>query len=116
MIPACTRASTMPDPDPASNHPADPASDAPSTPAALRYKFVELPVVTDESIERTVNEWVARGWQLEGIRFVVTEASRRPSMAFVSFIREGAPAGAGEGAPEDGPEDIHDRAGDSDPQ
>ncbi len=51
------------------------------------YKFVELSVVTDESIERTVNEWVAQGWQLDGIRFVMTDASRRPAMAFVSFTK-----------------------------
>ena len=54
----------------------------------LQYKFVELSVVTDETIEEAVNAWVARGWQLEGIRFVTTEASRRPQMAFISFIRD----------------------------
>jgi hypothetical protein len=59
----------------------------------LQYKFVELSIVTDESIEEAVNAWVGRGWQLEGIQFVTTEASRRPSMAFISFTREtgGAP-------------------------
>ena len=55
---------------------------------ALRYKFIELSVVTDETIEQVVNEWVGQGWQLEGIRFVTTEHSKRPAMAFVSFIRE----------------------------
>jgi hypothetical protein len=55
---------------------------------ALRYKFVELSIVTDESIEEAVNAWVARGWNLEAIRFVTTEASRRPQMAFVSFTRD----------------------------
>lgn len=55
---------------------------------ALEYKFVELSVVTDESIEEAVNAWVARGWHLDGIRFVTTEASRRPQMAFISFTRE----------------------------
>jgi hypothetical protein len=55
---------------------------------ALQYKFVELSIVTDETIEATVNEWVANGWQFEGIRFVVTEASKRPAMAFVSFTRD----------------------------
>jgi hypothetical protein len=54
----------------------------------LVYKFVELSIVTDESIEEAVNAWVTRGWQLEGIRFVTTEASRRPQMAFVSFTRD----------------------------
>lgn len=39
-----------------------------------------------------MNEWVARGWALEGIRFVTTEHSKRPSMAFVSFIREASQA------------------------
>jgi hypothetical protein len=57
---------------------------------ALRYKFIELSVVTDETIENAVNEWIAQGWQLEGIRFVTTEHSKRPAMAFVSFIREGS--------------------------
>lgn len=52
---------------------------------ALRYKFVELSIVTDETLETVVNEWVAQGWELEGIRFVVTEHSKRPAMAFVSF-------------------------------
>jgi hypothetical protein len=55
---------------------------------ALRYKFVELSIVTDETIEQTVNDWVGQGWQLEGIRFVTSEHSKRPAMAFVSFIRE----------------------------
>jgi hypothetical protein len=52
------------------------------------YKFVELSIVTDETIEEAVNAWVARGWQLDGIRFVTTEASRRPQMAFISFTRD----------------------------
>lgn len=55
---------------------------------ALRYKFVELSTVTDETLEATVNEWVAEGWELDDIRFVVTEHSRRPAMAFVSFVRK----------------------------
>jgi hypothetical protein len=54
---------------------------------SLRYKFIELSVVTEQTIEDTVNEWVSAGWQLEGIRFVTTEHSRRPAMAYVSFIR-----------------------------
>ena len=53
-----------------------------------QYKFVELSPVTDETIEACVNEWVQRGWHLDGIRFVVSEHSKRPGMAFVSFTRE----------------------------
>jgi hypothetical protein len=54
----------------------------------LEYKFVELSIVTDQSIEEAVNAWVSRGWEFEGIRFVTTDASRRPQMAFVSFTRD----------------------------
>lgn len=60
---------------------------------AVRYKFVELSAVTDETLEHVVNHWVGQGWQLDGIRFVVTEHSRRPAMAFVSFTCEVAVAG-----------------------
>lgn len=65
---------------------------------ALQYKFVEVSPVTDETLERVVNEWVAERWSLEGIRFVMTEASKRPAMAFVSFTRE-APHDVADAAP-----------------
>jgi hypothetical protein len=56
----------------------------------LIYKVVELGRVTDDSIEAALNEWSAKGWQLDGIRFVVQDASRRPVMAFITFTREEA--------------------------
>ena len=59
------------------------------TDAPLRYKFVELSIVTDESLEAAVNEQVVEGWQLDGIHFVTSPASRRPAMAFVCFVRGG---------------------------
>ncbi len=52
------------------------------------YKVVETSTVTDEELERILNEWSARGWQLDSIRFVTREASRRPAMAFVLFTRQ----------------------------
>ena len=55
------------------------------------YKFVELSIVTDETIQEVVNLWVGKGWLFEGIRFVTSDASRRPQMAFVSFTRESQP-------------------------
>ena len=58
----------------------------------LRYKFVELSTVTDEEIERAVNEWVQKGWTFESIHFAMREASRRPAMAFLSFTRPRADA------------------------
>lgn len=55
---------------------------------ALQYKFVELSPVTDDMIEDCVNTWVGQGWALDAIRFVTTEHSKRPQLAFVSFTRE----------------------------
>ena len=66
---------------------------------SVRYKFIELSTVTDETLEHAVNHWVAQGWELDGIRFVVPEHSRRPAMAFVSFTCEVATSGdAGDAA------------------
>lgn len=59
---------------------------------ALRYKFVELSIVTDEAIEQAVNEWVAQGWDFQGIQFAMSDASRRPAMAFICFARQDEPA------------------------
>ena len=54
----------------------------------IEYKVTELAVVTDESIESTLNRQTAEGWQFDSIQFVVRDASKRPSMAFVFFTRE----------------------------
>jgi hypothetical protein len=54
----------------------------------MQYKIVETSSVTDEDLERIVNEWVETGWAFEGFQFVVKESSKRPSMAFVIFTRE----------------------------
>lgn len=58
-----------------------------SSTGVIEYKFVETSVVTDESLERIVNEWVGQGWQLDGIHFVVATTSKRPVMAFLAFTR-----------------------------
>lgn len=50
--------------------------------------MVETQTVTDEVLEDLINRWVARGWQLDGIRFAMSDASRRPAMAFILFVRE----------------------------
>ena len=54
----------------------------------IEYKVVELSVVTDESIEAVLNKRTVEGWHFDSIQFVVREASKRPSMAFVLFTRE----------------------------
>ena len=53
----------------------------------LRYKVVETSSVTDHDLERIFNEWSAQGWQLDGVRFAMSDSSRRPVMAFVTFVR-----------------------------
>ncbi len=54
----------------------------------IKYKVVELSVVTDESLEEVLNQLTAEGWHFDSIQFVVREASKRPSMAFVLFTRD----------------------------
>jgi len=55
---------------------------------SLRYKVVELATVTDEEIEKTLNEWTADGWNFDTVQFAMRDSSKRPSMAFVTFTRE----------------------------
>ena len=62
-----------------------------------QYKFVEVSPVSEGTLEAAVNEWVGRGWQLEGIRFVTAEGAPRPQLAYVSFVTHAGP-------PETGPQ------------
>lgn len=61
----------------------------PPGPKALHYKVVELSNVDEGALERTVNEWVSHGWTFDGVQFAMRESSKRPSMAFVFFTKEG---------------------------
>ncbi|RKI67595.1 hypothetical protein D7X55_13350 [Corallococcus sp. AB049A] len=61
-------------------------------PGPLQYKVVELSTVDEGALERTLNEWTAKGWNLDGVQFAMRESSKRPAMAFVFFTREGEPA------------------------
>ncbi|MBB83839.1 MAG: DUF4177 domain-containing protein [Deltaproteobacteria bacterium] len=45
-------------------------------------------MVTDEEIEKALNEWTAEGWTFDTMQFAMRDSSRRPSMAFVAFTRE----------------------------
>lgn len=54
----------------------------------LIYKIVEISLVTDEEIEKTINEWVGEGWNYDGIQFAMRDSSKRPSMAFLTFIKK----------------------------
>jgi len=55
---------------------------------SLRYKVVEIGTVTDEELEKALNEWTAEGWDYDTMQFAMREGSKRPSMAFVTFTRE----------------------------
>jgi hypothetical protein len=61
-------------------------------PGPLQYKVVELSTVDEGVLERTLNEWTAKGWNMDGVQFAMRESSKRPAMAFVFFTREGEPA------------------------
>jgi hypothetical protein len=56
----------------------------------IEYKVVEISTVTDEEIERTLNEYVVQGWSFDGMQFAMRESSKRPAMAFVLFTRQTA--------------------------
>ena len=51
------------------------------------YKVVETSTVTEEELERIINDQVRAGWTLDGIQFAMRESSRRPSMGFLLFTR-----------------------------
>ena len=55
--------------------------------ADVAYKVVETSSVTDESLERIINETVAKGWSFDGMQFAMRDSSKRPSMAFLIFTR-----------------------------
>ena len=53
----------------------------------IRYKVVETSDVTDEALEKILNEWTQQGWSLDGMQFAMRDSSKRPAMAFVTFTR-----------------------------
>jgi hypothetical protein len=52
------------------------------------YKVVEVATVTEEELEKVLNQWTADGWRYDGMQFAMRESSKRPAMAFVLFTRE----------------------------
>lgn len=51
------------------------------------YKVIEITTVTDEEIEKVINEWVDQDWVLDTIQFAMRDASKRPAMAFIIFTK-----------------------------
>jgi hypothetical protein len=56
----------------------------------LAYKVVETSSVTDETMEKIINDWVKKGWAFDGMQFAMRESSKRPAMAFLLFTRQEA--------------------------
>jgi len=52
------------------------------------YKVVEVSTVSEDALEEVLNEWTSRGWRFDGMHFAMRESQKRPSMAFIIFIRE----------------------------
>ena len=52
-----------------------------------QYKVVETSDVTDEELERILNEWTAQGWRFDMMQFAMRDSSKRPAMAFVTFVK-----------------------------
>jgi len=52
------------------------------------YRVRELSTVTDDNLERVINENVKDGWVLDTIQFAMRDGSKRPAMAFVAFTKE----------------------------
>ena len=64
--------------------------------AHIQYKVVEISPVTEETVERTLNDRAGEGWGFESIHFVMREGSHRPAMAYLFFTRareDGGPGG-----------------------
>ena len=62
----------------------------------MAYKVVETSIVTDEELEKLINEWVGKGWLFEGMQFAMRESSKRPAMAFILFTRSAEHETAGD--------------------
>jgi hypothetical protein len=52
------------------------------------YKVVEVATVTEEELEKALNQWTGEGWRFDGMQFAMRESSKRPAMAFLLFTRE----------------------------
>ena len=53
----------------------------------ITYKVSELSIVTDETIEETLNTWTRQGWTFDSLHFAMGTGSKRPAMAFIFFVR-----------------------------
>lgn len=52
------------------------------------YHIKEISNVTDEELEKTINNELKEGWIFESVYFAMREASKRPAMAFIFFVKK----------------------------
>ena len=60
--------------------------------AGEAFKVVEVSPVGEETLERALNDWTREGWSFQSIHFVSRDGSHRPALAYLFFVRGGAPA------------------------
>jgi hypothetical protein len=57
--------------------------------AELEYKVVETSSVTDEVLEKIINETVARGWSFDGMQFAMRDSSKRHGWSMTAGVCAG---------------------------
>ncbi len=57
--------------------------------------MVEVSPVSDEALERALNDLTREGWSFESLHFAMREGSHRPALAYVFFVRGEPPGAAG---------------------
>lgn len=63
-----------------------------------RFKVVEVAPVHEESLEEVLNRLAPEGWELDRVEFVQPPGVRRPSLAYLFFVRDEGGAAAEEEA------------------
>lgn len=58
------------------------------------FKVVEVSPVGEETLERALNDWTREGWSFQSLHFVSRDGSHRPALAYLFFVRSGAPSPA----------------------
>jgi hypothetical protein len=51
------------------------------------YKVVEVAPVSEETLERALNDFTREGLAFESLHFVMREGSHRPALAYLFFTR-----------------------------
>ncbi len=68
---------------------------APAERAQVAYKVVEVSPVSDETLERALNDLTHAGWSFESLHLAMREGSHRPALAYLFFVRGAPPSAAG---------------------